>query len=223
MKYNIPFYLAKQLENFFPISCADELNRFNSDLELLQNHHNLIYTDYQKTAQTIRIFSDYELDPHHIMQYPIYLYKLSRSLYLKPSDRDDYKLKQRIHALNKYLHGCSIFYKVNLPKVFFLNYASGCVLGQAQYSERLIAYQQVTVGTVQQGVYPTIGKNCILMPNSVVSGAAKIGDNCIISAGVRVLGATVPDNSIVFEGHNKKLAFSENNLNLIEKYLNKED
>ena len=45
-----------------------------------------------------------------------------------------------------------------------------------------------------------LGSNVILMPNCVISGATRIGDNVVVSAGVTVINQVVPSNTLVFGG-----------------------
>ena len=139
-----------------------------------------------------------DADPWHVMKHPIYLYLVARIMHERAQD-DSYRLKDRLYALNKALHGCSLFYKVRLPAVFFLNYATQVVLGDCTYGENLVVYQGVTVGSYRDKV-PAIGNNVLLMPNSIVSGSTKLGDNVVISAGVVVVNQNVPDNTLVFAG-----------------------
>lgn len=208
-------YIGKQLQVFFPNASV-----FEDDVRLLGGCLDVAHDSFMRASLAIRVFNGAKLDPFHIMQYPIFLYKLSRALYESMSS-DDTRLADRIHALNKYLHGCSIFYKVKLPEVFFLNYASSCVLGAADYGEYLMVGHSVTVGTLSTSAKPKIGDNVILMPNSMVSDSTVIGDNCIVSVGVRLINVDVPSNCIVFETGGG-LVFKENNGKYADKFFLRE-
>ena len=137
-------------------------------------------------------------DPWHVMKHPIYLYLLARVLFERDV-ADEYRIKDRLYCLNKALHGCSLFYRVKLPMVFFLNYATQIVLGDCVYGENLVIYQGVTVGGYRYK-NPVFGNNIVLMPNCVISGSTSIGDNVVVSAGVVVINKKVPDNTLVFGG-----------------------
>ena len=137
-------------------------------------------------------------DAWHIMKHPIYIYILARVLYEK-NVSDDFRVKDRLNSLNMALHSCSIYYKVALPRVFFLNYATQVVLGDCTYGENLVVYQGVTVGGYRNKV-PVLGQNVVLMPNSVIAGATTLGNNVVVSAGVAVINKIVPDDTIVFAG-----------------------
>lgn len=135
-------------------------------------------------------------DPLHVMKHPIYLYLLARVLFERQV-ADEYRLKDRLYCLCKALCGCSIYFKVEMPKVFFLNYATQIVLGDCVYGENLVVYQGVTVGGYREKV-PQLGSNIVLMPNCVISGATRLGNNIVVSAGVTCINQIVPDNTIVF-------------------------
>jgi len=84
-----------------------------------------------------------------------------------------------------------------MPKVFFLNYAIAVVLGDCVYGENLVVYQGCTIGSYRDKT-PVLGNNVILMPNVVVTGSSRIGNNAVISAGVACVNSVIPDNHIVF-------------------------
>jgi len=177
-----------------------------SDMENLGSVIGDVFQKFGYCAQRIKIFrGDISVDPLHIMKYPIFLIFLNRELQLRLAE-DDTRLKDRIHALNKSLHGCSISYKINIPSVFFLNYATGIVLANTTYGENLVLYHGVTVGAYRDNV-PTIGSNVVLMPNVIVSGDSVVGDNVVVSAGVRIINRAVPSDCLVFDGAPGELKF----------------
>ena len=47
-------------------------------------------------------------------------------------------------------------------------------------------------------VYRRMGENVLMYANSSVLGNCDIGNNVIISAGVKIIGENIPDCSIVF-------------------------
>jgi len=215
-KNEIIKYISDQLFLFFPQE-NDKKLRYDSDLFYLSLVVEKTSEEFSEILNKVKIFNSLSIDPYHIMQYPIYLYKLSRNLYLN-NEEDKYRLKDRIHALNKYLHGVSIFYKVKMPDVFFLNYSTGIVVGEGDFSNNLVIYQGVTIGRINKEDKPKIGSDVILMPNCLVSGRSEIGKNSVISSGVRIINKTVPDNTIVFE-NNGSLIFKNNKSDYIKKYF----
>jgi serine acetyltransferase len=213
-KRTICNFVARQLGTFFP-----NMTELNEDVKKIERVIGFALQKYEYCAHHIRIFrGDTFVDPLHIMKYPIFLVILSREVHLRLED-DHSRLKDRIHALNKSLHGCSISYKIKIPPVFFLNYATNIVLADTSYGNNLVLYHGVTVGAYRDKV-PTIGSNVVLMPNVIVSGDSIIGDNVVVSAGVRILNRIVPSDSLVYDGENGKIILVKKNTSeYINSYL----
>lgn len=193
-------YINYQLHNLYPSSdFSKEL-----DSQLLHNVKSEADERFEYLAKRVSILSrtGSDPDPCHIMKSPLYLYILARVLYEKNFE-DQFNLKNRLYCLNKTLNGCSIYFKISLPKVFFINYASGVVLGDCSYGENLVVYQGVTVGGYRDKV-PVLGDNVVLMPNAIVSGSTHLGNNVIVSSGVAVINKIIPDNTIVFNSANRE-------------------
>jgi len=131
-------------------------------------------------------------DHLHGDQYAMWLYFLSRELYLSGGSASACK---KLFLLNKALHGCDIFYEVELPAVFLLVHPLGTVLGRAQYGDRLVVYQRCGVGS-NHGAYPEIGSGVTMHPGSAVLGRARIGDGSTIAAESLVLDREVPAGSL---------------------------
>jgi serine O-acetyltransferase len=131
-------------------------------------------------------------DHLHGDQYAMWLYLLSNQLY-----RDDAPAAwcKKVFLLNKALHGCDIFYEVELPSVFLLVHPLGTVLGRGQYSDHFIAYQRVGIGS-NHDVYPTLGRHVTLRPGSAVLGRSVIGDNCSVATESLVLDQHLPPGSV---------------------------
>jgi serine O-acetyltransferase len=197
-------YILRQLHNIVPADCSEE-----SDAAILYSVMEEVDQRYEYLVSRVRILrrSGTAPDPLHVMKHPIYLYLLARVIFER-NVKDDSRLKDRLYCLNKALHGCSLYFKVKMPAVFFLNYATQIVLGDCIYGENLVVYQGVTVGAYREKS-PILGNNIVLMPNSIVSGATVLGNNIVVSAGVAVINQVVPDNTIVFGAavRNSELAF----------------
>jgi len=104
-------------------------------------------------------------------------------------------LCKKLFLLNKALHGCDIFYEVELPSVFLLVHPLGTVLGRGRYADHLLVYQRVGVGS-NHDVYPTLGRHLTLRPGSAVLGRATVGDHCSIAAESLLLDRDLPDHSL---------------------------
>jgi serine O-acetyltransferase len=117
-------------------------------------------------------------DHLHGDQYAMWLYILSSQLYV---DSAPLSICKKVFLLNKALHGCDIFYEVELPSVFLLVHPLGTVLGRAKYSDYLIAYQRVGVGSNHE-IYPNLGPHLTLRPGSSVLGNCRVEKGCSIAA-----------------------------------------
>lgn len=131
-------------------------------------------------------------DHLHGDQYAMWLYLLSNQLY---RDGAPAAWCKKLFLLNKALHGCDVFYEVELPSIFLLVHPLGTVLGRGRYSDFLIAYQRVGIGS-NRDVYPTLGRHVTLRPGSAVLGNVTVGDNCSIAAESLMLDRDLAPNSV---------------------------
>lgn len=134
-------------------------------------------------------------DVYHSGQYCIFLYFLSRSLFLESSGNTD--LAAKVYCLNKALNGLDVFYEIAMPEIFHLDHPVGSVLGRATYGNNFTFAQLCTVGN-NKGIFPEIGENVQMLSGSKIIGKCKIGDNVIISANAYVKDTDIPANSLVF-------------------------
>lgn len=124
--------------------------------------------------------------------YAMWLYLLASELFQKGGPT---KLCNKLFLLNKALHGCDIYYEVELPSVFLLVHPLGTVLGRAKYEDYLMVYQHVCVGS-NHDVYPTLGPNLTLHPGSSVLGRSSVGENCSIASNSLLLDSELSSNYI---------------------------
>ena len=128
----------------------------------------------------------------HGDQYAMWLYFLSNELFRQGAPAS---VCAKLFLLNKTLHGCDIFYEVELPSIFLLVHPLATVLGRGSYSDYFVSYQRCGVGS-NHDVYPVIGKHVTLRPGSAVLGACRIGDHCQIAAESLVIDRDLPDHSL---------------------------
>jgi serine O-acetyltransferase len=147
-------------------------------------------------------------DHLHGDQYAMWLYFLGNELFRQGGPAS---LCKKLFLLNKALHGCDIFYEVALPAVFLLVHPLGTVLGRGNYSDFLIAYQRVGIGS-NHDIYPQLGRYLTLHPGSSVLGKASVGDHCSIAAGALVLDRDIPPNSL-YIGNPRNHLIKPNNPN----------
>jgi serine O-acetyltransferase len=112
------------------------------------------------------------------------------------SESGDEGLPTRLFYVNKIMHGLDLFYSVSMPSVFLLVHPVGTVLGNAQYGDYLVVYQNCTVGAVTN-VYPKFGDGTILYSRSSVLGDCRIGDDVVFAANSMIVDTNVPSNTMV--------------------------
>lgn len=134
-----------------------------------------------------------------------FLYFLGNSIWKSSGETE---LPVKLSYLNKILHGLDLFYSVRMPDVFLLVHPLGSVIGNAQYSDYLVVYQNCTVGSVD-GDYPVLGEGVVLYSSSSVLGKCLVGDDVVFAANSAVLNTNVPSHTVVF-GNYPNCRFKEN-------------
>ena len=159
--------------------------------------------------------------PYFSLQWMIFLYRLSRVIYLN-GEGNTPKEADQVYYLNKILHANDWYYGIDLPDHFLCEHPLGSVLGKAEYGDYLFVYQGTTVGgnrTNGRLFYPKLGENVTLFANASVLGDSKIGSNVIVSAGTYIINEIMPDNCIVF-GKSPDLTIKEKTEQEIKEYTN---
>ncbi|MDG2003435.1 MAG: hypothetical protein P8J20_08900 [Novosphingobium sp.] len=137
-------------------------------------------------------------DHLHGDQYAMWLYFLSNQLHC---DGADPAIAKKLFLLNKALHGCDIFFEVELPQVFLLVHPLATVLGRGKYSDYFVAYQRCSVGS-NHDIYPCFGSHVTMRPGSAVLGDCTIGNDCQIAAESLVLDRSL-DAGTLYIGNPK--------------------
>ena len=145
------------------------------------------------------------LQSHH---HAIFLYRLARRLFEEGGYTD---LCEKLFLLNRMVNGVDLYYKISMPEHFLLGHGLATVFSRAEYGNYFVIFQNVTIGT-QDGMYPKIGENVVIYPNSVVVGSCVIGDNSVVGAGTILINKSIPENSVVFQ-QNGVLTIKENDRN----------
>ena len=180
-------YLARQLDGLFPDESIE--NDEASVITLLD----AALDRMRPILEASQFFKRDTFDHFHSMQYACFLYLLST----EAAANGLQILADRIFCLNRALNGLDLYHQVVLGEVFLIGHGgAGTVLGNAVYGSRCLFFQNVTVGRVGEN-RPTIGSDVILFPGSSVTGASRIGNNCVVSAKTSVHNIEVPDNSLV--------------------------
>jgi serine O-acetyltransferase len=150
----------------------------------------------------LKYFNDGDAFFDHLFgdSYAMFLYFISRELFLRGEERGATK----IFLLNKMLNGIDLYFTVSMPDIFYFTHPHGTVLGKAEYSDYLVVYQGVTVGSDMNegglgGNYPIFGKGAILFANSTVIGNCNIGNNVIFGANSFLRNTDIENSTIVLE------------------------
>lgn len=124
------------------------------------------------------------------------MYRLSHKLWLEGKKMEAREVNTEAHQLT----GCDIHPGATIGKRFFIDHATGVVIGEtAEIGDNVSIYQGVTLGGVSFNKgkrHPTIGNNVVIGCNASVLGNIVIGDHVRIGAGSVVL-KDVPDHCTV--------------------------
>ncbi len=131
-------------------------------------------------------------DPAQTDQYAMFLWLCSNEAW-RAGELD---AAADFFALNKAFNAVVCMWDTVLPEVFLWIHCVGMMLGKADYGERFVAYQNVTVGT-DRGARATFGAGTILFAGVVVTGAAVIGERSVVSPNSVIIAETIPPNSVV--------------------------
>ncbi|SFN30022.1 serine O-acetyltransferase [Formivibrio citricus] len=126
-----------------------------------------------------------------------FLYFLGNTIWQETGDTE---LPTRLSYLNKIMHGMDLFYSVRMPEIFMLVHPVGTVLGNADYGNYLVVYQNCTVGAVTNA-YPRFGTGTILYSRSSVLGNCNIGDNVVFAANAMIVDTDIPADTLVLGQH----------------------
>lgn len=162
--------------------------------------------------------SPWQLDEFNVLQssqHTIFLYYLANTIWTRSGET---AAPTRLFLMNKALNGIDLFYEIAMPPIFYIGHSVGIVLAKATYGNQLVLYQGATVGR-HKGQIPVIGDRVVLYPGSAVAAGAVIGDDVVISQGVRVIGRTVPAGMIVFAGERGELVLRPRPDDLLAEYF----
>jgi serine O-acetyltransferase len=129
----------------------------------------------------------------HADEYASFLVFFARQCYLC-GHKD---VAEVAYLVNRRLHSFDCFYTRKLPDLFHLEHPIGSILGSAEYGERLVVYQGVTVGGDVKERYPVIGSDVVLFANSSLIGTTTVGFNCAIGCGVQLYAVNVASGTAV--------------------------
>ena len=133
---------------------------------------------------------------YHTGLQAICMYRESHELWLKGEKEKAREINFRAHQLT----GCDIHPGATIGKRFFIDHATGVVIGETtEIGDDVSLYQGVTLGGVSTNKgkrHPTLGNHIVVGCNASILGAITIGNNVRVGAGSVVLN-DVPDDCTV--------------------------
>lgn len=191
-------YVINQMEYLFPdkynMKGNDVISAFNQGLERLENCFKYIsfpaYCD--KSGQT-------HFSHLHADQYAQFLYFFSNSLWNISQNKI---VCDKLLLLNRALHSIFISYKGVLPDIFFLGHPIGTILGNANYSNYLVVFQNVTVNTSTSDkgkAAPQLGEGLFLAAGAKIIGNKKVGNRVSVGVDAVVYDKEIPDDTVVIK------------------------
>jgi len=184
--------VVKQLESLFGIDDNEKVivkRGVGLALEYCGNCFSRINSKYLIDKENNLLFN-----PFHSGQYTIFLYYLSRALYV--NSMADRLLLDKIYYLNRSLNSVDLFYEVDLPEVFYVDHPLGSVIGKAKFGNNFFFQQNCTVGN-NKGIYPVLSENVVMLTGSTIVGKCFVGRNTIFGAHSFIKDIDIPDNSLV--------------------------
>ncbi len=127
----------------------------------------------------------------------IRFHKSAHRMYLKKR----YKTARAINYVSRWLTGADIHPGAVIGKNFFIDHATGVVIGEtAEIGDNVSIYQGVTLGgvaTEKKKRHPTVGNNVVIGAGATILGPISIGDNVRVGAGSVVVKSVPPNSTVV--------------------------
>ncbi|MDR2846334.1 MAG: serine O-acetyltransferase [Candidatus Methanoplasma sp.] len=143
------------------------------------------------------IIDEKDARKYHTGLHAVSMYRESHRLWLEGKKEQARKINFKAHQRT----GCDIHPGATVGKGFFIDHATGVVIGEtAVIGDDVTIYQGVTLGGVSfnRGKrHPTIGSRVVCGANATVLGNIVIGDDVRIGAGSVVLKDVPPNSTVV--------------------------
>jgi len=124
-------------------------------------------------------------------------YRTSHRMYLK----GHFKTARALNYISRVLTGADIHPGATVGKEFFIDHATGVVIGEtAIIGDHVSVYQGVTLGgisTEKKKRHPTIGNHVVIGAGATILGPVVIGDNVRVGAGSVVVKSVPPNSTVV--------------------------
>ncbi len=127
----------------------------------------------------------------------VWLHRVAHRLYR----RRLYLPARLISHLGRFLTGIEIHPGAKIGRRLFIDHGAGVVIGEtAEIGNDVTIYQGVTLGGTGKDKgkrHPTIGDNVVIAAGAKVLGAITVGSNCRIGAGAVVIRSVPPNCTVV--------------------------
>ena len=183
-------YVCRQLDNLFPDG------QLEAGRPALQSALPTALQRLGDCIDAVRWWPHGAFDHLHSSQYTTFLYFLANTLWRAGSER---AVCNKLFGLNKALNGIDLFYEIEMPEVFFIGHSVGIVLAKARYGNRLVLYQNSTVGK-NHGEAPVLGDGVVMYPGTAIIGRCEIGAGTVVSQGTGIVNRSTPGDCMVFPG-----------------------
>ncbi len=133
---------------------------------------------------------------YHTGLHAVSMYRESHELWISGKKSEARAVNYEAHKLT----GCDIHPGATVGDNFFIDHATGVVIGEtAIIGDNVTLYQGVTLGGVSSAKekrHPTLGNNVVVGAGAIILGDINIGNNVRVGAGSVVL-KDVPDDCTV--------------------------
>ncbi len=113
----------------------------------------------------------------------------------------NYMTARMLNYIARVLTGADIHPGAVIGKNFFIDHATGVVIGEtSEIGDNVSIYQGVTLGgvsTEKRKRHPTIGNNVVIGAGATILGPITIGDNVRVGAGSVVVKSVPPNSTVV--------------------------
>lgn len=158
---------------------------------------------------------------YHADQYTQFLAYFSHSLWNISQNKP---ACDKLLYLNRSLHSIFISYKCKIPDIYFLGHPVGTIMGNADYSNFLVVFQNVTINTAGDGntLLPKLGKGLFLGAGAKIIGNKPIGNGVSVGVDVLVHNTEIPDNKVVIKNSNGQVEINDRKSDkcFAQKYFN---
>lgn len=201
-------YVKNQVDYFFPdkygFKGKDLEIAFDLSLDRLENCFKYITFPAYCNQKGQTFFSHLHSD-----QYAHFLYYFSNSLWKQSENK---RICDKLIYLNKTLNGFFFSYKGKLPDVFFFGHPVGSIIGNANYSNFLVVFQNVTINTDKGECgepAPKLGKGLFCAAGAKIIGNKPIGNCVSLGVDALVYNKTIPDNKVVIRDESGKVIIKD--------------